>query len=275
MIQELILHPENLVSYAPDYATAAPYPHIMLDNFLTEQRALEALESFPKVGDEGWIHYLHYNEKKHGLNKKQQLPKAFQTLIDELNSEEFIKLLGELTGINGLTPDDTLEGGGLHQSEKGGFLNIHADFTVHPHQSHWRRRVNLLIYFNPDWKEEYGGALELWDRDMKHCRQKILPMFNRCVIFNTDFDSFHGFPDPITCPPNESRKSLALYYYTIEKEKPRKVATNYMGRPGDGFRKGLIWADKKAVAAYNAIKGSLNLNDDFASSFLRKLNRKK
>lgn len=151
------------------YQTDTPYPHIVIDNFLREAVAKKAMEAFPAVKDDGWIHYVHVNEKKHGLNKFELLPPYLQYVIRELNKPEFVSYLSELTGIPNLIPDETLEGGGLHQSQRGGYLNIHADFTVHPHKRNWRRRVNLLIYLNENWKEDYGGHLELWSRDMKNC----------------------------------------------------------------------------------------------------------
>ncbi len=271
---KLLNEGSNLESRALVYQHTKPFPHIVIDQFLDHDIAEQAHDAFPSVGDDGWIHYMHYNEKKHGLNKMQFLPEIFQTIIQELNSPGFLKSLEKLTGTKNLLADDTLEGGGLHQSSRGGFLNIHADFNVHPHDPLWRRRANLLIYFNKDWKPDYGGELQLWDGEMKKCEASIAPVFNRCVIFNTDYDSFHGFPDPLQCPENITRKSLALYYYTRESVKPKKVATNYMGRPDDGFKKGLIWADKKVLAIYNRVKGALNLNDDFVSNLLRRINRK-
>ena len=183
--------------------------------------------------------------------------------------------LSELTGIPKLIPDDSLEGGGLHQSRRGGFLNIHADFTVHPHKRNWRRRANLLIYLNEDWKEEYDGHLQLWSRDMKECVQRVSPIFNRCVVFNTDDDSFHGLPDPIQCPEDMTRKSIALYYYTEEDIAPSKRATNYRARPGDGIKSLWIYLDKQAIAIYNEIKGKLGLDDEFASKVLNFFSRKK
>jgi len=255
------------------YQEGDPFPHIVLDDFLPVDAAQKAYESFPSVADQGWIHYVHFNEKKHGLNKKDLLPPFIQDLIEELNSERFLNWLTSLTGIEHLKEDEMLEGGGLHQSLRDGFLNIHADFTVHPHKKNWRRRVNLLIYLNPNWKEEYGGFLELWSKDMKKCVHKVMPGFNKAVIFNTDADSFHGLPDPIKCPENDSRKSLALYYFT-EEEKPIKVSTNYQGRPQDGMKKALIYLDKKAVDVYSRLKGILGINDDFVSNLLNKFGKK-
>ena len=266
---------QHLTQNIQAYRTADPYPHIQLDNFLEPGAAEQAHAEFPSVKDEGWIHYVHLNEKKHGLNKMELLPPFIQKVIHELNSPEFTAYLSKLTGIDNLLSDDMLEGGGLHQSKRNGFLNIHADFTVHPHKPHWRRRVNLLIYLNKDWKEEYKGDLELWDRDMKGVRKKILPIFNRCVIFNTDADSYHGVPDPIMCPENDTRKSIALYYFTEESAMPVMRSTNYRARPQDGLKSIGIYLDKKMVAVYTGMKRRLGINDDFISKLLNIFKSKK
>lgn len=257
------------------YQQAAPYPHAQFDNFLEPEAAREAMQAFPPVKGEGWIHYLHVNEKKHGLNKMDRIPPYLQEVIRELNSEEFVAALSELTGIPGLMADPSLEGGGLHQSQRHGYLNIHADFTVHPHKRNWRRRVNLLVYLNEGWQPEYKGDLELWTRDMKRCERKISPIFNRVVIFNTDEDSYHGLPEPIQCPEGMTRKSIALYYFTEEEHTPRKRATNYRARPGDGLKALWIYLDKQAVNLYSRLKSTLGINDDFVSKVLGMFRRKK
>ena len=265
----------KLEESASQYQDAKPYPYIFIDNFLEDWAAKTAMNAFPQIQDEGWIHYVHVNEKKHGLNKMELLPIFIQNVIRELNSDEFLKYVSELTGIDNLKADDMLEGGGLHQSKRGGFLNIHADFTVHPHKRTRRRRVNLLIYLNEDWKEEYNGHLELWDRNMTQCEQKISPIFNRCVLFNTDEDSFHGLPETILCPENMTRKSIALYYFTEEKTLPKKRATNYRARPSDGFMSIFIYLDKQLISVYNSLKGVLGINDDFVSKILNFFSRKR
>jgi len=257
------------------YQAAGPFPNVVMDDFLELRDARKAMAAFPKVEDEGWIHYLHYNEKKHGLNKMELLPAFIQTLIRQLNSPEFVSFLSALTGIPDLRADDSLEGGGLHQTQRGGFLNIHADFTVHPHKRNWRRRVNLLLYLNEDWKEEYKGALELWTRDMSRCEKQIYPFLNRCVVFNTDEDSYHGLPTPIECPEEASRKSIALYYFTEEEHTPKIKATNYRARPNDGIKGLFIYLDKKALSIYNFLKSKLGLSDDFVSRILNLFNRRK
>ncbi|GAA0729725.1 hypothetical protein GCM10009430_40150 [Aquimarina litoralis] len=259
------------------YQTATPYPHIIFDDFLEKAAADKALAVFPKIKDEGWIHYVHINEKKHGLNKLDLIPSFIRDqVIKELNSSHFVTYLEKLTGIKNLIADTTIEGGGIHQSENGGYLNVHADFTVHPHKKTWRRRVNVLVYLNKDWKESYGGNLELWEKDMSRCSVTISPIFNRVVIFNTNEDSFHGFPDPINCPIAVTRKSIALYYFTEEEKGSfKKRSTNYRARPDDGYKSVLIWVDKKIIALYSWLKGILGINDDFVSKLLNLLSGKK
>jgi Rps23 Pro-64 3,4-dihydroxylase Tpa1-like proline 4-hydroxylase len=252
------------------YNTDTPFPHIVVDDFLRPEELEKVMNAFPSVGDSGWIHYLHFNEKKHGLNKMDLIPAECQALIRELNSPEFVAWLSVLTGIPNLMPDESLEGGGLHQSKRDGF------FTVHPHKRNWRRRVNVLIYLNQDWLPEYKGELELWTRDMKKCEVKALPLFNRLVIFNTDYDSFHGLPEPIQCPDTMTRKSVALYYFTEEAVMPKKVNTNYKPRPDESAKKKwMVWLDKQVLWTYSRVKSTLGLNDDFASKLLNRFSKKK
>lgn len=262
---------------ANNYQNAHPFPYGQFENFLEPWAAKKAMNSFPSLQDSGWINYVHFNEKKHGLNKLDLIPSFLQEVIKALNSDEFVNHLSKLTGIKDLKADPSLEGGGLHQSKRAGFLNIHADFTVHPHKSNWRRRVNVLVYLNEDWLPEYKGDLELWTRDMKECAAKISPVFNRCVIFNTDEDSYHGLPDPIMCPEDMTRKSIALYYFTEEKKaiKVRRRATNYKARPDDGLKKIFIYLDKQALSVYSWLKGKLGINDDFVSKVLGFFSKKK
>lgn len=203
------------------------------------------------------------------------MPDFFRELIAELNSHHFIESLERLTGISNLKADPTLQGGGLHLTKKGGFLNIHADFTAHPIQRSWQRQVNLLLYFNQNWTESYEGHLELWSRDMKNCVRKISPVLNKCVIFNTDSDSFHGVPEPLNCPPEITRNSLALYYYTETGTKAKLRATNYKARPNKEDKKVIIWIDKVLVATYTRTKVKLGISDQTMGAFLKKLRKNK
>ena len=264
-----------LPGLSTQYQSAHPYPHIVLEDFLNPDVLEDCVREFDQLNNsDGWINYVHFNEKKRGLNKLELLPETIRNTIHQLNTPEFLAWLSELTGIKNLQKDDMLEGGGIHQSTRGGFLNIHADFTVHPHHRTWQRRINLLVYLNKDWQDAWGGKLELWDRDMQGHEQQILPVFNRCVIFNTDPDSYHGHPDPMTCPDGQYRRSIALYYYTIE-ENPVKRSTHYVARPEEKDKVMMVKLDNFMIAVYTRLKGMLGSNDQIISKILKIFSRKK
>jgi Rps23 Pro-64 3,4-dihydroxylase Tpa1-like proline 4-hydroxylase len=159
-----------------------------------------------------------------------------RNLFAELNGEALLGFLEAMTGIDGLISDPYFVGGGLHETRRGGHLGVHADFNIHEHLK-VERRLNLLLYLNRDWKPEYGGQLELWDRQMKACVVRVEPIFGRAVVFNTSLDSFHGHPDPLNCPPERSRRSIATYYYSAPEKGlaslPQRT-TNFQARPGTG-----------------------------------------
>ena len=256
----------------PRYQSAQPFPHIVLDDFLRPAVAQRAMEEFPPLDPDEWNIYSHANERKFSQTEPATWGPTLQSLLAELNSPRFVQFLSDLTGLDDLFADDSLEGGGLHQSTTGGFLNIHADFTVHPHHRSWQRRVNLLLYLNENWRPEYGGDLELWSKDMKRCEERVAPIGNRAVIFTTDFDSFHGHPEPMTCPPDMARRSLALYYFTIETS-PMVRSTEYRARPGDGLHSLAIYADKQLLRTYDWTKRHLGVSDQTAKKVLQRVER--
>lgn len=259
------------------YRDNPPCPHILLQDFIAPESAWEAAQQFPGPTTEAWTQYKHQNENKLGLAKRDMFPPKLAEIVDELNSPEFVRWLSELTGIPRLMSDESMEGGGLHQSTRGGFLNIHTDFSMHHYHKNWRRRVNLILYLNPQWQAEWGGAIELWDTNMQHCAAKYPPFLNHVLIFDTDDKSLHGFPDPLECPKNESRKSVALYYYTEEQDGGlRPKSTDYRARPNDGAVKAsLIWLDKVAVDLYSRAKARFGFSDELASKVLGFFSRKK
>ena len=190
-----------------------PFPYIYFDDFLPEAAAEAALQAFPEPKALPWSEFDNPNERKLAFDVVENLPPPVRDVLYFLNSRPMLKFLETLTGIHGVIPDPYYVGGGLHQIKPGGKLAVHADFNKHQ-QLKLDRRINVLIYLNKDWKEEYGGHFELWNRQMTQAEQKILPVFNRCAIFSTTSFSYHGHPTPLSCPPDRTRKSVATYYYS-------------------------------------------------------------
>ncbi len=195
------------------YLEAKPFPHIVFDNFFEPEILDRVLEEFPKPGAIRWQQFNTGQEIKLASAAETSFGPVTRLLMYHLNSMTFLEFLSDVTGIPNLIPDPGFEGGGLHQILPGGKLGVHADFNKH-RTFGLDRRLNMLVYLNKDWREEYGGHLQLWDRDMTQCHAKVLPLFNRVMIFGTTDFSYHGHPDPLTCPEGMSRKSLALYYFS-------------------------------------------------------------
>lgn len=230
----------NLEKVAVDncskYSSAEPFPSIVFDDFFNHEILETILQDFPKdirkVGNE----YNNKAEKKLSLNNAEKFSITTNNFINYLNSAPFVKFLNKLTGINEtLITDPYLAGGGLHELKNGGYLNVHADFNQHPKMK-LDRRLNILIYLNHNWKEENGGQLELWDKDMLECKKRILPIFNRMVVFSTTDFSYHGNPNKIKTDSDNSRKSIALYYYSNGRPSSEKKlglhSTIFRKRPG-------------------------------------------
>lgn len=199
---------------AARFASAKPYPHIVVDDFVTAP--LDAVVAdFPTPDWTGWAGFNDaYQHQKRYCGEIERLPPRFQAMVHELNGPAFLGYLERVTGIKGLLPDPYLTGGGLHSSGPGGILAPHADFHKLDRVALFRR-LNILVYFNPGWEMRHGGDLEFYEKGKSTPEFSVVPMFGRMVVFETDDRSIHGFSRPITDAPGW-RNSLALYYYTSE-----------------------------------------------------------
>lgn len=217
------------------YVSASPFPHIAIDDFLPPQVLERCLAEFPTKASAGATFDRDQERFKSQFNPDEMGP-WLRSLFYGFNSRPFIQLLQNITGIKGLIPDPYFLGAGFHEITNGGHLSVHADFNHHKPMD-LERRINVLIYLNKGWPESYGGSLELWDHGMKSCVRKLAPEFNRCVIFNTTSESWHGNPDPVNHPNGVTRKSIALYYYTSTwSQAKRDHTTQFRVRPGTGDR---------------------------------------
>nr|WKN35506.1 2OG-Fe(II) oxygenase [Tunicatimonas sp. TK19036] len=230
-----------------DYINAAPFPNAYFDNFFDEALLSKVLDEFPDLNKKPELKFDTPNEKKLASKGEYSFGPNTKQLMHFLNSQPFLEFLTDLTGIEKLIPDPYFEGAGCHQIQPGGMLKVHADFNKNRFLG-LDRRLNVLVYLNKDWEESYGGHFELWDKDMTQCEKKILPLFNRMALFSTTSFSYHGHPNPLTCPPDRSRKSLALYYYTY-------------GRPAEEVAEGL--EEHRTIFKYRK-------EDDEAQKFAKK-----
>lgn len=267
-ISEIIFEKKNIEFYSNQFKNNQPYPYIIIDNFLNKNIADKLLKNFEL--NENWTNCsLVNNYKKYQLTNRSFMNDDTNKVFDELSSKTFTKKLEKITNMNNLFLDDSLDGGGLHQIFNNGHLNVHTDFNSHTIHKSWRRVLNILIYLNKDWQDNYNGSLELWDDKVQNKIKSIKPIFNRCVIFKTDKKSFHGHPEKLVLPPHVSRKSIAAYYFVDEKKDLKLYSTYFVGRPKDKISyKFLIWIDTFLNRIFSFLKRHKILNDKFASKIL-------
>lgn len=199
------------------YISAIPFPHCAIDDFLDAAKLEKVLQEWPR--------YIEIKEKTHSIKGAfsdfQKMGETTQEVIQYLNSPEFLKELSFMTGIENLISDPELRGGGLHYIPPGGYLDMHVDFNWHG-VLQAERRINLLLYLNKNWK--WNGDLIMSGESLNSIRS-FPPLFNRCVIFNTSENSWHGHSDPLKAPV--ARQSIALYYYTRGKKPSNSHSTIY------------------------------------------------
>jgi hypothetical protein len=213
------------------YATAEPFPHTVIDDFLPAPILEACLAAFPTASSDT-ITYDRAQERHKRQFNPDFLEPVTRSLFYSFNSLPFIQVLENITGIGGLIPDPFFLGAGFHEITQDGHLSVHADFNHHKPMN-LERRINVLIYLNKDWDDAYGGQLELWNEKMTTKVKAITPKFNRCVIFNTTSTSYHGNPEKVRHPRGVSRKSIALYYYTSTwDEAKREHTTQFRVRRG-------------------------------------------
>jgi len=228
------------------YQNAQPFPHISMPNFIRSDVIERVLAEFPdlKEADPKYtIEFKNQAEIKFASRGYGLLSPAALELVAFLNSDVFLDHMRRITGIERpLLSDPYLAGAGYHEIKSGGLLKIHSDFNYHSDKEIcFDRRLNLLLYLNKEWNEDWGGDLQLFDKDMNGPVDRIYPHFNTCAVFSTRSDTYHGHPDALACPEDRSRKSLALYYYTTgrpEHEMAERHTTKFQRRQGEVYREG-------------------------------------
>jgi hypothetical protein len=206
-----------------------PFDHWVIPDFFPEQVARSLENDFPEYDDSRWFTYENPIENKKALNNWAYFPIQTYRVMAELCSSEFVNLLSSQVGTP-LFPDPGLHGGGWHIHGRGGNLNPHLDYSIHP-KLKLQRRLNIIVYLSSGIRPEHGGHLGFWQNDAEtHSPGKLIeeyaPSFNTAVIFDTTKNSWHGMSRPVELPVGIYRKSLAVYYLCAPQEgaSPRERA---------------------------------------------------
>lgn len=244
------------------YRNAAPFPHLVFDGLLRTDVAGRLAREFPPHS-EASIAWVHWNQRKFGESDTAKLLVGVRRAIAALESPPFLRWLSFVSGIEGLLPDPSLHGAGVHHLPRGGFVNVHTDFSVHPRRSLWQRRLSLLLFVNKSWDASYGGEFELWDASVRRCERRVTPAFNRAVLFECSPLGWHGSPNRVRSPAETSRRTLAIYYYTRESRALQARSTRFRARPGDGAAAKLaVRVDNTLLALHGSLRRRLGLRDE-------------
>jgi hypothetical protein len=211
-----VIRPLDREALRTEARTAAPFPNVLIDDFLDPAFARAVAGAFPSFDEASKVGrgFNSINEKhKIQMTDSAEFPEPVKQLNEALASPGFLDVLSHAFSIPELMADDELVGGGLHQTGPRGRLDVHVDFNLIEERA-LHRRLNILVYFNEAWDPAWGGQIELWNRDVSECVHSYDPIFNRCIVFETNEISFHGVPE-VRCPPGVARRSFAAYYYTV------------------------------------------------------------
>jgi Rps23 Pro-64 3,4-dihydroxylase Tpa1-like proline 4-hydroxylase len=242
----------QIETYRKSFAEAKPHRHLVIDGFLDEDFATEAFHAFPKMEEMDILQdFRQYKAQDPNLSKFD--PIFQQIVFEHLHSDRFLNLISTITDIPHLFPDRQLYAAGLAQGADNSFLNVHIDNSSHPTQP-WYRRLNLLVYLNPNWTEKKGGHLELWSSDMTES-VAIAPLFNRMVLFATDKRSWHGHR-AVNTPDGDTRKSINIYYFTESSPDGTKYhhITSFRARKSERINKVLYPADNLVRSVFRHLR---------------------
>jgi hypothetical protein len=204
--------PDTAENLHAQYATARPFPHLILDGLFSDESLKDLISEIPSLRDDRWVHHEERRLTKSNLRSAVDLGEIGYQHLSFLHSAAFLYLLAELTGIWHMVPDPYLSGAGYHVVPAGGRFDVHADRNV-DHNTGLTRRLAMITYLNKNWRPEYGGQLELWSTDASKCQVVVEPVFNRTILFEVADQNFHGVR-PVEKEGVE-RKSFATYFHTV------------------------------------------------------------
>ena len=213
----------NVPKFQSEFRSGQPFKNVVIDNFLSPDFAKSLLEQFPRVADPSKL-----RNEFGGINPKASVDDVAgiggaYTLIDSyIQTDEFLTLMSEITGIPNLLYDPWYFGAGTHENFHSAGLDPHIDFNIHP-KTNWHRRINAIVYLNENWDPKWGGDIgfhtDPWNLSGDK-RVSFEPQLNRCVIFETTEKSWHSV-EPVNQPEDQrdqSRKSFTIYLYTESRE---------------------------------------------------------
>lgn len=205
---------ETLEEQSPAFIRAEPFPHVVLDDFLDKdfyESLSETMIADPGQG-QGRVFDTEAETNK-WISLNVGLSDGMQTLLDFLNSEQWVAVLQEFSRVDSLvsTEHGNTALANYHEMGPGGFLAPHVDHAFEP-ETGLPHVLNIILYLSNDWNDEFGGATLFYDRKGVNMVQRIAYKPNRAVVFLHTPYSFHCVEEIYTA--KTTRKSLYVDYYS-------------------------------------------------------------
>jgi hypothetical protein len=238
-----------------EFHSAQPFEYVIIDNFLNNEIYHKILSQIPEPQFENKSRDFIFARNKFESPNFQIFGEVFAALKDDLRTERFAAALSSIYGRK-LFVDPNFVGGGLHQGGERSYLDMHADFNRHPGNADWLRELNLLLYLNPDYKDEYGGHLELQNAT-SGVQGRISPIGNRLVIMLTKEHTLHGYKE-VSFPSGQYRTSIAAYAYSVDQNYDIEPARSTKWNPNSAnpLRSAIARVSPALVAVKNRLFGS-------------------
>ncbi len=202
-------------AHAQAYATARPFPHVVVDGLLGDARSAAIARAFPAASHPGWKRREHAEQARLTALPRSgfvEVAAEVRWLLAELGSLAFLDFLAALTGQRDLIADPHYLGARPMLTTAGGHLALHIDFN-RDSRRHLDRAVTALYYAPVDWDDAWGGELELWDAARTRCEATIAPRRDRLVVMAFGEANWHGHPAALRCPDGVGRAVVAAYFY--------------------------------------------------------------
>lgn len=181
--------------------------YVAIDDLLPLDIVTEISKTFPNADEMRLMDS--FREKKFTSKAFDRFDPILGEVTFAFQDPRVVEVVGAITEIADQIPDSLLYAGGLSAMAKGHFLGPHID-NSHDSSRQYYRTLNLLYYVTPDWDEQNGGNLQLWNRDVSK-NVTIHSRFNRLVLMETTPTSWHSVNQ---VQADGLRKCVSNYYFS-------------------------------------------------------------
>lgn len=162
----------NLDKLLTGKVTTNPYPHMIIENFISPEKIMAICEDFPNINQPGSF-------------SLSDIPceGEFANLISALKSPDFRNGIAKQFSIDLANRPITITARGYSRDERDG--RVHTDSKS--------KLITVLIYFNPIWAVAGGRLRLLNSNNIDDYYAEVPPTAGTCLIFKVTDNCWHGY----------------------------------------------------------------------------------